>query len=598
MNEQISIAVVGICILSMCCQLLAWRTRVPSILYLLLCGVLVGPIGGYLNPDQLFGDLLFPMVSLAVAVILFEGSLTLNFAKIAEQKHHILKFIVLGSIITFLGISVTAYRIFDSSVSIALLIGAILTVTGPTVITPMLRTIRPTINVCNVSKWEGIILDPFGAILTVLVFDFIIRGHSDDLVMHGTVSFVKMVCTGAMIGFIFGMLLSEVLERHLIPKFLINLTVLSFVLSSFVVANLFFHETGLLAVTIMGLTLANRPNIDLHEILEFKETISTLLLSSLFIVLAARIDLVSLSPVLLPSLMLFAVMQFVIRPTKVLLTTTNSGMSAAEKVTLTWIAPRGIIAAAIASLFEYKLLAQGYDVAFISPTVFLIIVWSVLLPSLTGRFIAQKTGACQPEPNGTLIIGANPLSRKLAEILMQHQREVLIADNNWEEISLARMRGIKTFYGNPLSENAADDLELNGIGKLLVMTPNTDLGALASLHFRRDLERKNIYYLPTEYEQSSSHKHTISKEHRGRALFAHDACYEQLLEMLITDYEIKSTLLSEQFTYEDYLAMQAGHCIPLLAFDGKDNMHLFSPETEVKPNAGWTVISLMKNHKP
>lgn len=592
MDAKITAVLMSIGLLSTLCQLLAWWFRIPSILFLLIAGVLLGPITGIFDPDQLFGDLMFPIVSLAVSVILFEGSLTLKFNQITEQRHYISNFIILGTLITWVGIGLAVHFILHVDWSLCALIGAILVVTGPTVIIPMLRAVRPHNDVAQMLKWEGIILDPFGAILAVLVFDFITSGQGQGVWLHSIVYFIKMFVTGTLIGFVSGMLLSEFMLRIFLPKFLLNIVVLNFVLAVFVVANYFYSETGLLAVTVMGLTLTNRKGVDLGSVLDFKETLSALLLSSLFIVLAARLNLANLKPMIIPSLIIFIFMQFVIRPFKVLVTTIGSKLDFAHKVLVAWIGPRGIIAAAIASLFEIKLTEMGYqNIAFMTPLVFLIIIYSVLLPSVTATFFARLLKASDPEPNGILMIGANYLARTIAAILKKQNLSVVLADSSWEDISAARLAGLATYYGNPVSEHADYNLSLLGVGKLLAVTPNTELGVLAGLRFSTEFGKKNIYYLQTKHEKLSNEKYLVAKEHRGSMLFGENITYEGLTAVLEKGGEIRSTILTQQFDYETFVKTNTHHYIPLFALDTKNKLHTFAHGASVKPAVGWTIVA-------
>jgi len=594
MDNFITLSIVVICVVSMLCQGIAWYLRIPSILFLLISGIILGPVTGFLVPDKLLGDLLFPTISLSVAIILFEGSLTLNFNKISEQRKNVIKFISIGGIITFIGVSLSAHYIFNINYSMSFLLGAILIVTGPTVIGPMLTAIRPSNKVCQLLKWEGMILDPFGAILTVLVFDVVIRTQSEHLLISAIFYFLKLTIVGGVIGYIFGYLLSKALIKHLIPKFLINIVVLNFVLLSFMISNAIYHETGLLAVTVMGLTLANFKNLDLKEILEFKETLSTLLLSSLFILLAARINLSNLYYVMFPATIIFCLMQFLIRPIKVFLTTRKSELNFGDKLMLAWIAPRGIVAAAIASLFELKLKRMGYnDASFLSPVVFLIISYSVILPSFTGKFFAKLIGANRSDSNGILIIGANALSRKIAEIIQKRNYYVLIADYNWDEISTARMNGLKTFFGNPLSEHAEYNLSLLDLGKMMAITPNTELAVLSGVHFKREIEKNEIYYLQTAKEKNIAEKNKIADSHKGKKLFGDNITYEKLLSLLNSTHEIRSTCITNKYTFEDYLTSNKETIIPLFAFDTKNKLVLFSANNKISPDDGWTIVSMM-----
>ncbi len=592
MDTKITVFIILIGILSTLCQLLGWWFRIPSILFLLITGALLGPLTGFLDPDKLFGDLMFPLISLAVSVILFEGSLALKFNQISDQKNYFLKFIGLGGLVTWFGVSVTTHVVLGADWSLCALIGAMLVVTGPTVIVPMLQAVRPHDNVAQMLRWEGIILDPLGALLAVLVFDFITSGQGQGLWLHSIIYFIKMFITGASIGFISGFLLSELILRYLLPKSLTNIVVLNSVLAVFVIANLCYLETGLLAVTVMGLTLTNRKDIDLTSVLDFKETLSTLLISSLFIVLAARLSFSSLEPMLIPSLVIFTIMQFIIRPFKVMTTTIGSNLNFSHKILLSWIAPRGIIAAAIATLFQMKLSEMGYQhIEFITPLIFLIIVYSVLLPSCTATFLAKFLNVSDPEPNGILIIGANLLARTIAGILTKHNVSVILADSSWDDISTARLEGLTTYYGNPVSEHADFNLNLLGIGKLLAITSNTELGVLAGLRFGSEFGKKNIYYLQTEQEKISNDKYFVAKYHRGFMLFDENVTYEELTLLLQQGGEIRSTILSEQFDYEAYLKINTHQFIPLFVLDSKNKLYVFAKGHTVIPTVGWTIIA-------
>jgi NhaP-type Na+/H+ or K+/H+ antiporter len=559
----------------------------------LVTGIILGPVTGFFNPDQFFGPLLFPLISLAVAVILFEGSLTLKFSEIRGQHRYILRFIFVGGAITWLGISFTTHAILHIDWSLSALIGAMLVVTGPTVIIPMLRSIRPQSNIAQMLRWEGIISDPFGALLAVLVFEVIASNQLQDQWLHTVLYFIKMVVSGTSLGLVSGVILSQVLSRHWLPNFLINIVVLNSVLGVFVLANLCYSETGLLAVTVMGLTLANYKTIDLSSILDFKETLSTLLISNIFIVLAARLNFASLLPILIPTLLLFLVMQFVIRPAKVMLTTIGSNLEFRQKLFLSWIAPRGIVAAAIISLFEIKLTNMGFPGAnILTPLVFIIIVLSVVLPSFTGTLLAKFLKVNQPDANGVLIIGANFVAREIAKILIKNNVYVLLADSNWVDISEARLEGLTTFYGNPVSEHADYNLSLMGIGRLLSITPNIELGVLAGLRFRKEFGKKEIYYLQTEQEKTSKQKYLVAKQHRGTMLFNQDITYEELERIMRGGSDTRSTSLSEVFDNESYAAMNKHRYIPIFAFNSRHNLVIFTSQKPVKPEAGWTIIAI------
>ncbi|MFW6041887.1 MAG: cation:proton antiporter, partial [Guyparkeria sp.] len=325
MHDTILLSLTAIVVLGIAAQWLAWRVKVPPILFLLLIGIALGPVFGLLEPDELFGDLLFPIVSLAVGVILFEGSLTLRFREIQGVSATIIRMVSLGALVSW-GVAATAAHWFVGlDWPIAFLFGALVVVTGPTVIAPLLRIVRPTARVSKILRWEGIIIDPIGALLAVLVFEFIVTQSQTGAGFGGVLlPFLELVTLGVVLGVAGGWLLGQMLSRHVLPDYLINVTVLASVLAVFTLSNVAAEESGLLAVTVMGIWLANMRGVPLDDILHFKETLSILFISGLFILLAARIDPATLSQVGFGALLVLAAIVFVAQPLKVWLSAIGS----------------------------------------------------------------------------------------------------------------------------------------------------------------------------------------------------------------------------------------------------------------------------------
>ncbi|MGB5325145.1 MAG: cation:proton antiporter, partial [Pseudomonadales bacterium] len=263
----------------MLCQWLAWRVRLPAILFLLIAGLVAGPGLGWLQPDALFGDLLMPMVSLSVAIILFEGSLTLTVKEVREVTVVVRRMISIGALVTWVTVALATRAIFDFSWQVSALFGAVVIVTGPTVIIPMLRSVRPTRKIANILRWEGIAIDPIGALMAVMTYEFILASAEQTALGHVLWVFTLTILTGLVVGVFSGYVLGKLLENNLIPEYLHNLATLSVVLVAFSFSNALQHESGLLTVTIMGMWLANRPGLDIHPILNFKEHLSVLLIS-------------------------------------------------------------------------------------------------------------------------------------------------------------------------------------------------------------------------------------------------------------------------------------------------------------------------------
>lgn len=317
MNEDYVLVLAGIGIIAMFCQWIAWRLKLPAILFLLLAGLAAGPGAGWLNPDALFGHLLFPFISMSVAVILFEGSLTLRFHEIRGQEKVVRRLVSTGIVITWAVTTVATHYIVGLRWELALLFGAIMVVTGPTVIGPLLRTVRPVARVANILRWEGIVIDPIGALLAVLSYEFIAALQGSQGFLHTVSVFGETVVAGVGVGLAAGFVVGEVLRRNWLPDYLVNVTVLSAVFAVFGLSNAFLHESGLLAVTIMGIWLGNRKGVPVDDVIAFKETLSLMLLSALFIILAARMNFGELRELGWKGPAVLAAMLLVARPLKI-----------------------------------------------------------------------------------------------------------------------------------------------------------------------------------------------------------------------------------------------------------------------------------------
>ena len=594
MDNHILLSIAGIGVLGIVCQWFAWWVRIPSILFLLTAGILAGPILGLLNPDMLLGDLLFPFVSLSVAVILFEGSLTLKFQDIRGHGKTVSNLVTIGALITWAIVGYSTYRLLDLSIELAFLFGAIVVVTGPTVIIPMLRTVRPNPKVANVLRWEGIVIDPLGALLAVLVFDFIISGQQHNVLSTMFLAFGKIILSGFLIGFISAWSLGNLLRKQLVPQYLRNIFTLISVLTVFVLSETIESESGLLAVTVMGITMANMKDMDIDNILDFKESLSVLLISVLFIVLAARIEIGELIFVGWPAIVLLGIIILIARPVAVFVSSIGSDLSFNEKLMIAWIGPRGIVAAAISALFALRLEDAGYSEAvLLVPLTFVIIIGTVVIQSTTAQHIAEFLKVREPSPTGLLIIGAGNVARAIGKELQFHGFKTLITDSTWENIRLARMDGLETYFGNPVSEHADRNLNLSGLGKLLAMSGRLNLDTLACLRFKSEFGVNNIYELKTTREKHTEDKHIVSTKHRGYELFSEDADYGNLAYRLRNQAEIKSTQLSNEFTFKQYLKKYDEGIIPMFAIDNKQRLHVFVANGEMEPKPDWIIIAMI-----
>ncbi len=596
MHEDLIITLTALGLLGALSQWFAWWVKLPAILFLLLTGIVAGPVTGWLDPDAVFGPLLFPLVSLSVAVILFEGSLTLRFSEIKGLERVVRNMVTIGALVTWGIIATATHYLMGFDWPLSLLFGALVVVTGPTVIVPMLRTVRPNIRIANILRWEGIIIDPLGAVLAVLVFEFILASqHGKAELWHILFDLGKIIAGGLLFGAVAGQTLGVALRRHWIPEYLQSIVTLSLVFLTFVAANHFQEESGLLAVTLMGVWMANMRRVPIEDILNFKETLSILLISGLFIILAARIDASQLQQLGWGAVGVLLVIQFIARPVKVWLSTLGSTLNWRERALLGWIAPRGIVAAAVSALFALKLESAGFAQAttMVSLT-FLVIIGTVVLQSATARPLALWLGVAEPEPRGLLIIGANKVARAIAHALTKQGFRVLLTDSHWPNVKEALLSGLEAFWGNAISARADRNLDLVGIGKLLGLSQNDHLNVLAVQKYAPEFGRNAVYALPPPRDRKTTDIHTAAEEQRGNILFGEDVTYARLASALAAGGEIKATTLSEEFDYDAYLAAYNGRVIPLFAISKKGNLRIFSdPEHNPTPQPGWTVISLI-----
>jgi len=595
MNEQqILLAFGGIGIAALGCQWLAWRLKLPAILFLLLTGIVVGPVLGWLDPQELLGPLLMPLVSLAVALILFEGSLTLHVSEWREIGSVVHRLVTVGALSTWAVITLATHWLLGFDWLLALLFGTLTLVTGPTVIVPMLRVVRPKASIANILRWEGIVIDPIGALLAVVVYSFIISRAAGDGLSHSLLTFGGVILCGSLFGLIGGWVLGHILRRQWLPEYLHSLATLAAVLGIFMASNQIMHESGLLAVTLMGMWMANMKGVDVRHILHFKENLSVLLISGLFILLAARLDLnamIALGPVVL---VLLLIIQFIARPLNVLLSTFGSKLNWRERALLAWIAPRGIVAAAVSAIFAIRLDQAGHEGALLLvPLTFAVIIGTVVLQSATARPLARLLKVAEPAPSGFLIVGANGPARVVGKALQQLGSRVLLTDSNWENIRAARMENLPTYFGNPASQHAEAHLDLVGLGHLLALSPSGELNALAAMRFRHEFGHQRLYALASGQESQRTDKHRASHEHRGQALGDRALTYSQLANALNQGAELYSTQLTENFTWEDYQALHGSRATLLFARDSSGWVYVVTPESDLKPGPGWTLLALI-----
>ncbi len=594
MAEDLLLGLASIVVLGIAATWLAWRLRLPSIFVLLIVGFLAGPVSGFVNPDELFSDLLLPIVSLSVAVILFEGGLNLSLDEMRKSGRMVFRLVTLGVLVTWLIGALTAYLVLDLELEMAVLLGAILVVTGPTVILPLLRHLRPGGDVGGILKWEGIVIDPIGAILAVIVFQVIIATEVQPAASIIALSLVKAILGGGAIGAAGAIILVQMLKRFWLPDYLHSMFSLALVIAAYTAADYIQPDSGLIAVTLMGIVIANQRSVNVKHIIEFKENLRVLLISSLFILLTARLQLEDFNNITAGSLALLAVLILAARPAAVMLSSIGSKLKLNQRLFISWMAPRGIVAAVVASVFAIRLQEMGYEQAeLLMPLTFIVIAGTVTIYGLTASPVAKQLKVAEPNPQGVLMAGGQSWARKIAEALHKEGFRVLIVDTSRVNIASARMLGVSTYYGNILSQYTLDRLDLGGIGRLMALTSDNEYNSLATLQLTNDLGRAEVYQLPAAGEEAEGKK-AVSQHLRGRMLFSPEATYNRLAGLFAAGALIKTTDITEEFTYEDFKKYYGDNALPMFLIDAGGKLVVITADNPPKPKPGQKLISIIK----
>lgn len=520
--------IIGItCILALgtLCQWVAWKSGLPSILVLLATGFILGPGTGLLDVESLFGPWLLSLASLAVAIILFEGGLTLKLSHLGDVGGAVRGLIVVGSLVTFTLVSLAAGLVAGTSLQVALVCGGLLIVTGPTVIVPLLNQIRLRDRVADVLRWEGIINDPLGAVLAVLLLEGLIA-HNGVVGQYAVAGMLIALLVGATIAALMAGALILAFSHHQIPDHLHSPAILSAVAVSYLASNAIQEESGLLTATLLGIFLANQNTLKLDRILEFHENLRVISIAALFLVLTARIPRSLLETIGAADLLFVALVIFIIRPLAVLLGCLRGSLEWKEKLYLSLVAPRGIVAAAVASLFTVKLSEAGVqDADRLLALAFLTVVGTVIFSGLLAGPAARLLGFAHPNPQGVLFVGADAPVRGLASVLRDEGFQVTLVDSSRPNCRRASSEGLQCVNGDALSPRTESELDLFGIGKVFAMTPSDEVNSLSVLHHLPQFGQAEVYQLPSEAdpELDSSDVHL-----RGRTLFGPDFTYQEL----------------------------------------------------------------------
>ena len=571
-------------------QWVAWLLRLPGIVILIATGLVLGPITGVFDP-QTPSEQLTELIGLGVAIILFEGGMDLKLGELKKAGRGVGRLVFLGVPITWVLTAVGAHWIVGLSWPVSLVLGAILVVTGPTVIQPILRYARLNDESASLLKWEGIANDPIGVLLAVLTFQYFTiagDGFADTIVALGSAIAAALALGGGG-----GWLIGKLFLRGGVPEHLKPPVLMVLVLVVYTLSNQVQHEAGLLSVTVMGVVLGNMRMSGREDLQRFKENLTIMLVSVLFIVITARLDFDQLLLLDAPAMVLIAAVFFLVRPVAVGLSTIGAKMRQADRILLGWVAPRGIVAAATAGLFGPAMVSAGYeDARIMLPLVFAVIIATVLLHGLTLGPLGRRLGLAAEDDNGVLIIGASPWSLELAKSLKTLDVEVLLVDGVYRRLKPARMAGIEVYYGEILSEHAEHTLETHHLGHLLCATPNDFYNALVCNALGPEFGRHRSLQLPTA-EEADKESRRLAADQRGHLAFGEDCCYDWLQERLDDGWVIHRTRISEAFSMEDAtgkLGEPGTDWLLLGAVSPDGRPRLYSDELPFEPEEDWQVL--------
>lgn len=575
-------------------QWLAWRLNLPAIVILIASGLILGPITGVIAPSRSPEDF-NALVGLGVAIILFEGGMDLKLGELHRTKHGVGRLVLLGPPFAWVLTAAAAHYVAGLSWAVAIVLGAILVVTGPTVILPLLRQARLNKETASLFKWEGIVNDPLGVLMAVLSFQyFTTHGVAEPVsLMEALKGLCIALAVGGGIGGLGGWLTGWLYRRGAVPVHLKAPILIVLVLVAYWASNLVQHEAGLLSVTVMGMVIGNMQLVERAALQRFKENLTVVLLSILFIVIPAQLGLQHLHQIDWRSIAFVLVLLFFVRPLAIALATLGAPLRREDKLLLGWIAPRGIVAAATAGLFGPSLVAAGHpDAERLLPIVFLVIIATVLAHGLTLAPLAQRLRLASGESNGLLIVGASPFAVALARTLQRLGVDVLISDGVWEDLKEARMAGLAIYYGEILSEESEHGLDTQNLNHLLSATENDFYNALVCKAKGRQVGHHRAFQV-TAHRAADQEFKRMSIDMRGYFAFSSTANYTLLHVRLAEGWAVQSTRLSESHGWNELEARLKELSPDWLLLGGitpRGAFRLYSQEQPFRPEADWTAI--------
>ena len=571
-------------------QWLAWRLRMPSIVLMLVAGLIFGPFLGILDPAGQFGDMLGPMIAIAVAIILFEGGLTLNFHTLRDAATGVKRLVVLGAPLGWLASALTLHYVAGLSWATSAVFGGIMIVTGPTVIAPLLRQAKLQKRPAALLQWEAIVNDPVGALAAVLAFQVVIVLETAGSAGAAARDLTLGIGVATLLGIAGGWGIARAFRLAYVPEYMKVPVLFVVLLSVFALSDSVLHESGLLAVTIMGIWVANARLPSYTELRRFKEHATVLLVSGVFILLAANMSWESIRSLDLTALLFVLAVILIARPLPVLASLSFSDVPWRERLLVAFTGPRGVVLVAVAGLFGERLVEIGIaDADRIAPLAFALVAATVVLHGFTLTPMARLLGLTASSTTGVIILGGSRWSVALAEALQKMGLQVIIADPNHAHLRGAREAGLDTFFGDILSKAAEERLNFVAYEKLICATDNDAYNTLVATDLAPEFGRDNVFQVKRLREASS--RHALPATLGGRVIGG-GKTYFEANALISQGWEFRVTGLSEEFTL-DQLREKHPEAILIAELGKGGTLRFLEPEADPKNAVDVELLSLI-----
>ncbi|WP_113912696.1 cation:proton antiporter [Roseovarius dicentrarchi] len=570
-------------------QWVAWKLRLPAIVLMLLAGLIIGPVLGIFDPERDIGPLMTPMISIAVAIILFEGGMTLDLHGLREAAKGVRRLVIIGAPVGWLGSALALHYVAGLSWSSSAVFGGIMIVTGPTVIAPLLRTARLAKRPAQLLQWEAIVNDPIGALAAVLAFEVVLVVYASEQVGAAIWDMSVGIIGAIVMGIAAGWLLSEGFRRGRVPEYMKVPVLFASLLLVFALADSVLHESGLLAVTIMGFYIANAKLPSYTELRRFKEHATILLVSGVFILLAASMNIERLSLLGWPALAFVVVVILVVRPATVMLSLASTNIPMKERLLVAFTGPRGVVLVAVAGLFSERLVSAGVDdAALLTPLAFALVAATVVLHGFTLRPMAQALGLAGAQVPGVIFVGGSQFSAAFADALQKEEIPVLIADANRARLRAAREQGLPIYVGDILSDGAEHGVEFISFGRIVATSDNDAYNTLVATDLGPEFGREHVYQLKRAKQEQT--RHALPPTLGGRTV-AGGRRYLELARLMQEGWEVRATNITEEYTVEDWTADNPDS-IPLAELTPGRSMRIIAGDASIKAGPGMRLLAL------